>query len=272
MDVSKSRYDIHDLLQLMQRLRDRENGCPWDIEQDFQTIKPHTIEEAYEVADAIERGDMDDLKDELGDLLFQVVFHTQMAAEQSAFVFEDVVDHVTRKMIYRHPHVFGDTKAHTADDVKNRIWEEQKAKEKQEKQEETRKYYLDSVTLALPSLLLAQKIQKAARRAGFKYPNINAVLDKLDEELCELDEAVAKDDKAHMQEEYGDVLFVAALIGRHMDIDAEEALRKANLKFIGRFNALEDILAKKGLRLGQADIRQLETAWQEAKVAKTKAA
>lgn len=267
MDISKRKYDVSDLLQLMERLRNKENGCPWDIEQDFTTIKPHTIEEAYEVADAIERNDMNDLKDELGDLLFQVIFHAQMASEEGLFNFDDIVDHVTKKMIFRHPHVFGDKKhdGHSSDDVKNKIWEEQKAKEKLKKQGGDNQYVLDGITRALPSLLFAQKLQKSARKAGFKYPNINAVTDKLNEELQELDEALSGNDPKHIEEEYGDILFITALIGRHIDVNAEEALRLACLKFIDRFSAMEDIMKEDNLPLDKATADDFERSWVKAK-------
>lgn len=270
MDINKPRYDTEDLKALMRRLRNKENGCPWDIEQDFNTIKPHTIEEAYEVADAIERRDMNDLKDELGDLLFQVIFHAQMADEANLFTFDDIVDHVTKKMIFRHPHVFGELrgKNHTADDIKTTIWEEQKAKEKavRNKGDNDNHSIFDGVTMALPSLLLSQKLQNKARNTGFKYPDINAVFDKLAEELHELDDAIKQDDKAHIEEEYGDLLFIAALIGRHIDVNAEEALRKANLKFMARFQSVEKILQQeKNIPLQSASLDDYMQAWDEAK-------
>jgi len=183
------------------RLRSPDNGCPWDIEQTFETIKPHTIEEAYEVADAIERNNMNDLKDELGDLLFQVLFHTQMASEQSSFTIDDVIDHVTKKMIFRHPHVFTDNKAKDAKDVEENVWEQQKAKEKGDK---TDGNTLDGVTRALPALLFTNKIQKKTRKMGFSYPSIDHVFEKLDEEVGELKQAMFEN--TNIAEEYGDVL------------------------------------------------------------------
>lgn len=270
MDTNKPRYNAEDLKALMRRLRDKDNGCPWDIEQDFNTIKPHTIEEAYEVADAIERGNMDDLKDELGDLLFQVVFHAQMAEEESLFTFDDIIDHVTKKMIFRHPHVFGDLKnqGHSAEDIKTTVWEDQKDKEKaaKPKGDNDNHSIFDGVTMALPALSLAQKLQKRARKAGFKYPDLEAVLNKLNEELDELKDAVTQNDPSHIEEEYGDLLFIAALIGKHIDVNAEEALRKANLKFIARFKSVEKILqSEKNIPLGHASLDDYMQAWREAK-------
>lgn len=259
MDTQKDRYNFSDLIQLMERLRSAEDGCPWDVEQTFETIKPHTIEEAYEVADAIERGDMNDLKDELGDLLFQVIFHAQMAAEQNAFAMDDVIDHVTKKMIFRHPHVFEDATANTAEAVRDDIWEQQKAKEKGAKTDNG--HYLDDVTRALPSLLLANKIQKRVRKTGFKYPTIHAVFDKLDEEIKELKTAIQNDNKADIEEEYGDVLLVSALFGAHLNLNPEESLRKACLKFINRFNMVEDDVKD----LKTASVEDMTRAWIKAK-------
>ncbi len=258
MDAHKDKYNLSDLTQLMARLRSPDNGCPWDIEQTFQTIKPHTIEEAFEVADAIERNDMNDLKDELGDLLFQVIFHAQMAAEQNAFTIDDIIDHVTKKMIFRHPHVFGDDVAKTADDVKNDIWEQQKAKEKDNNKQE---HYLDDVTRALPSLLLANKIQERVRKIGFKYPTLHAVLDKLDEEIKELKSAVESGNQDDITEEFGDVLFVTALLGEHVNAPPEETLRAGCLKFIARFNKMEDLLKSNNNPLKDATIEDMTQAW-----------
>lgn len=246
----------------MAHLRDPAKGCPWDIVQDFSTIKPHTIEEAYEVADAIERGDMDDLKDELGDLLFQVIFHAQMATEQNSFTFDDVVDAVTKKMIFRHPHVFGDQTAKTAKDVKDKIWEQQKQKEKKTGRHKGG-HYLDDVAAALPALLQAAKIQKRAHRIGFKFPSMGAVFDKLDEELSELKSAInSNEGEERIVEEFGDVLFITAVMGRHCGVEnPEEALRQANLKFIKLFNHMEDALIQQGTSLERATIEDMTRAW-----------
>lgn len=274
MNSTKDAYQIADLLKLMERLRDRDNGCPWDIEQNFESIKPHTVEEAYEVADAIERGDMNDLKDELGDLLFQIVFHAQMANEMNLFSFDDIVDHVTKKMIFRHPHVFENDAPVTAEDVSNHIWDRQKDKEKAGKTallatngalSHAPEYVLNSLTMNLPSLLLANKIQKKVRKAGFAYSEMDEVFAKLDEEIAELREAIDKEDAHNIEEEYGDILFVAALIGQHIKIDAEQALRKANIKFIERFGRLEDDLSERGLSVQKADITQMLMAWRRIK-------
>lgn len=256
MNISKEKYDLNDLKQLMMRLRSPENGCPWDLEQTFKTIKPHTIEEAYEVADAIERDNMNDLKDELGDLLFQVIFHAQMASEKSIFTIDDIIDHVTKKMIFRHPHVFTDNKAVDAKDVEENVWEQQKSKEKGD---HIYKNTLDSVTRALPSLLLANKVQKKVKKMGFKYPTINDVFSKLDEEVGELRLAIA--DESNIAEEYGDVLLVSALIGTYLKLNPEEALRKATLKFIKRFNSVEDDLGD----LGEKTLNEIMDSWIKAK-------
>ena len=261
MDLNKKRYSINDLKDLMARLRDKDAGCPWDLEQDFQSIKPYTIEEAYEVADAIENGNMTDLKDELGDLLFQVIFHAQMASEQNEFNFDDVIDHVTKKMIFRHPHVFGGDNANDAHDVKDRVWEQQKAKERAAKSV-MNNYYLDTVTRALPSLLLANKIQKQVHKVGFEFPSIDDVYGKLNEEILELKEACANNDQAAIHDEMGDVLFCAALIAQTLGINSEESLRQANLKFIERFNGVEDILKADGRTLTEANLDEMMAAWQ----------
>jgi len=256
MDANKDKYDLDDLKQLMPRLRSPDDGCPWDVEQTFETIKPHTIEEAYEVADAIERNDMNDLKDELGDLLFQVLFHAQMASEQNVFSVDDVVDHVTKKMIFRHPHVFTDNKAENAKDVEENVWEQQKAKEKGDRQD---KNTLDSVTRALPSLLLANKIQKKAHKVGFRFPSLDEVFAKLDEEVAELQHAIGED--GNVAEEYGDVLLAATLLGTHLRLNPEEQLRMATLKFIARFNAVEDELGD----LHDKSLEEMMDSWSKAK-------
>lgn len=258
MDINKDKYGLNDLITLMERLRNPNNGCPWDIEQDFNSIKPHTIEEAYEVADAIERGDMRNLKDELGDLLFQVIFYAQMATEQNLFTMSDIIDHVTKKMIFRHPHVFGDNKASDADDVKDNIWEEQKAKEKSD---QTNKNTLDSITMALPSLLLANKIQKKVRKLGFEYSSITNVFEKLDEEVAELQQAINENNNDNIAEEYGDVLLVSTLLGTYLELNPEEELRRSSLKFIDRFNTLEDNLGD----LSTTPIEEMIRGWNEAK-------
>ena len=261
--MNKEFYDFKDLKTLMERLRNPDNGCPWDIEQTFETIKPHTIEEAYEVADAIERKDYDDLKDELGDLLFQVLFHARIAEEENRFTVDDVIHHVTAKMIFRHPHVFGDTKAETAADVEKIVWEEQKAKEKKVKKKGD--YYLDDVTRNLPSLLLANKIQKRIRKVGFQYLTLHAALDKLSEEIEELKEAYEAQDQDNTEEEFGDILFATALLGVEINANPEESLRKSCFKFFKRFNAVEAYLEKDGKNLNDATIEEMTKVWCQIK-------
>jgi len=263
---------IDQLLEIMARLR-APDGCPWDREQDFGTIAPYTIEEAYEVADAIARQDMADLKDELGDLLLQVVFHSQMAAEQQDFTFHDVARHIAEKMIRRHPHVFGDeTQAEDAEAVKD-IWEQQKSAERAAKQgaeaaNDAAKAasVLDGVALGLPALMRAQKLSKRAARTGFEWPDVGAVFDKLDEEAGELQEAIREGyPQEALEEELGDLLFVTVNIARHLDVDAETALRNANLKFERRFKVIEQQIAKKGKSINQASMGEMQAAWDEAK-------
>ncbi|MEL7312836.1 MAG: nucleoside triphosphate pyrophosphohydrolase [Pseudomonadota bacterium] len=247
---------IEKLLEIMARLRDPESGCPWDIEQSFETIAPYTIEEAYEVADAVARGDLSDLRDELGDLLLQVVFHARMAEEQSEFTFSDVVQSICEKMIRRHPHVFGDEQQRGDADLQLARWEDIKAAERATADKP--QSALAGVANALPALQRAQKLGKRAARVGFDWPNIQGVLNKVTEELDEL--AAAQSD-ATRQEEFGDLLFSVAQAGRHLGIDAEEALRAANRKFMGRFEHMEQVHSD----LNDLDLDALEAAWQAAK-------
>ncbi len=242
------------LLDLMVRLRE---GCPWDREQTFATIAPYTIEEAYEVADAIAREDLGDLREELGDLLFQVVFHARIAEEQGAFGFVEVAEAITRKMVARHPHVFGDATAHDA-----ARWEDMKAGERAAK---AKGGLLDDVPLALPALLRAAKLQKRAARIGFDWPDLLPVLDKLEEEIGELRaEIAAGSGKDRLADEFGDMLFVMANIGRHLGVEAETALRGANGKFERRFRHIEARLAEQG-RSGPQQLDFLDSLWNEAK-------
>ncbi len=257
------------LLALMERLRDPQNGCPWDIEQDFKTIAPYTIEEAYEVADAIERGDMQDFKDELGDLLFQVIFQTQIAKEKGLFTFEDVARHVTQKMIYRHPHVFGDEKAAGAKDVEGRIWEERKAGEAKKQALES---ILDDVPLGLPAVLRAQKLQKRAARVGFEWPETINVLDKLEEEIKELRESINQKDQKGIHEETGDLLFCVINFGRMLGVDCETSLRDINYKFERRFKGIEKDLKARNIDINDATLEQMEQLWQEQKLKERKSA
>lgn len=250
------------LLALMARLRDPRSGCPWDIEQTFATIAPYTIEEAYEVADAIQRGDLAGLREELGDLLFQVVFHSRMAEEQGSFDFADVAADLTTKMVARHPHVFGDAGARSAGE-QTQAWEALKAEERARKAHGRPQSLLDDVPLALPALTRAEKLTKRAARIGFDWPDPEAVLAKLAEELEEVAEARRSGTAADVAEEIGDLLFVIANLARKLSVDPEEALRQANLKFTRRFQYIEAQLTHKPEANG--DLEALEALWLEAK-------
>lgn len=263
-----SRIDA--LLAIMARLRDPDGGCPWDLEQDFSTIAPYTIEEAYEVADAIEQGDMAELRDELGDLLFQVAFHARMAQEQDAFAFGDVVRAICEKMIRRHPHVFGDEEQREAGALKGR-WEEIKAAERAEKQQKPASI-LDDVPLSLPALARAVKLQNRAARVGFDWPDTSLVIDKLNEEMLELSAEVAKGgDADRLEDEMGDLLFVYANLARHLKVDPEKALRRANAKFRRRFGRIEEKLAAQGRKPEDSNLEEMDALWDEAKAEERKA-
>ena len=250
---------IERLLYIMRRLRDPDTGCPWDIEQNFDTIAPYTIEEAYEVADAIARGDMADLKGELGDLLLQTVYHTAIGEEQGLFTFHSVADAISDKMVARHPHVFGDQSRDKTAAQQTIDWETIKAAERaQADQSRT----LDGVALGLPALTRAVKLQKRAARVGFDWPDVAQVLDKLHEEIGELTEAKSA---AHRHEEFGDLLFVMANLARHMGIDPEQALRDANGKFTRRFNAIEEKLHQDGRRPSQSNLAEMDALWDVVK-------
>jgi ATP diphosphatase len=261
----------------MAALRAPETGCPWDIEQNFKTIAPYTIEEAYEVADAIARDDLDDLRQELGDLLLQVVYHARMAEEQGEFSFADVVEAITTKMIRRHPHVFGDDEARGAGMAKG-MWEAIKSKEKAEKRnarlargltaEDHGSGFLDGVPVAFPALTRALKLQEKAARVGFDWGAAGPILDKIEEEIAELREAMAKSDKASIKDEFGDVLFALVNFGRHLKIDAEAALSGTNEKFRARFHHVESALTASGRSLDEASLEEMEELWQQAKRAK----
>ena len=255
--------DIADLIEVMARLRAPEVGCPWDIEQTFATIAPYTIEEAYEVADAIERGDLKDLKEELGDLLFQVVFHSRMAGELKVFAFDDVVDAVAEKLIRRHPHVFGDAGFRTAEE-QTLAWEEIKAEERAGK---AKTGVLDDVPAGLPALTRAVKLTKRAGRVGFDWPSTREVFDKLREELAELEVEIEAGDAAKTREELGDLLFVVANLARKLDVEPEDALRAANAKFIRRFHHIEARLAEDGRTPHQSDLAEMDRLWDEARAA-----
>ena len=254
--------DVRELIAVMARLRDPEGGCPWDREQDFATIAPYTIEEAYEVADAISRGDMADLRDELGDLLFQVVFHARMAEEAGEFAFADVVEGIVEKMIRRHPHVFADEEVADAE-AQTRAWEEHKARERRAKGQHHS--LLDGVTLGLPALSRAQKLQKRAARAGFDWPTIDGVLDKIAEELDEVRvEIDAREEKA-LQGEIGDLLFACVNLARQAGVDPETALRTSNEKFEHRFRYIEQTLHDTGKDIEQCSLEEMDELWDEAK-------
>jgi len=263
--------DIGRLIAIMAALRTPGTGCPWDLEQTFATIAPYTIEEAYEVADAIERGDLDDLRDELGDLLLQVVFHARMAEEQDAFRFGDVVQAICEKLIRRHPHVFGDEEARAAGEVKG-LWDRIKAQERQEKAARTGGVAtpasaLDGVPVALPALQRAQKLQDKASKVGFDWNDPYAVIRKINEETAEVAEAIAAGDRVHAAEEVGDLLFAAVNLARHLDADAEGALRATNAKFMRRFAAIEAALAAQGRCPKDATLAEMDALWDAAKAA-----
>ncbi|MEL7526213.1 MAG: nucleoside triphosphate pyrophosphohydrolase [Pseudomonadota bacterium] len=269
--------DIVRLIEIMAALRTPVTGCPWDLEQTFETIAPFTLEEAYEVADAIAKNDMLDLREELGDLLLQVVYHARMAEEEDHFDFGDVVEGVTKKMIRRHPHVFGDENGEKAEHVKG-IWERIKAEEKAEKLAERqahglaedRKQFLDEVPTAFPALQEADKLQRKASKVGFDWNDARLVLDKIREETHELDEELSRGapDKARIADELGDTLFALANLARHLDIDPEESLRRTNRKFRSRFAAIEDHADKTGTTLQAMTLEEMEAAWQAAKQSK----
>ena len=259
-----SQSKIERILNVMAALRHPETGCPWDLQQDFPSIAPYTLEEAYEVTDAIERGDMDDLKDELGDLLLQVVFHARMAEESDLFDFDDVVNAISDKMIRRHPHVFGDADADNPEAVRQ-SWEEIKAQEKAEKGKSEADSLMDDIPLALPGLSRAVKIQNRAARIQFDWPDIEPVFDKLQEEIGEVREAIKSGSADAMEDEIGDLLFVVANIARHLKIDPEKAVRRTNGKFISRFKHLEAQVAQSNKE--SLTLEELETFWQAAKKA-----
>ena len=259
--------DIADLIDIMARLRAPVGGCPWDIEQTFATIAPYTIEEAYEVADAIARKDMAALKDELGDLLFQSVYHARMAEEAGHFKFEDVVRAICAKMIRRHPHVFGD-EVISSTGQQNSRWEEHKAAERAEKKAASDKppSALDDIPASLPALKHAEKLQKRAARVGFDWPEAAQVLDKIDEEVAEIKQAMAaKAGPERIADEIGDLLFACVNLARKANIDPGMALRGTNLKFERRFRRIEDLLAASGKTATQASLEEMEALWQQAK-------
>ncbi len=272
----KPSSDIARLLEIMAALRTPETGCPWDLEQDFASIAPYTLEEAYEVVDAIERGDLADLRDELGDLLLQVVFHARMAEEQGAFAFPDVVEAITRKLIRRHPHVFGETGTLAPEQVRA-LWDEIKREEKAERRlareamglpSETREAgFLGGVPTALPALTRAQKLTAKAAKVGFDWPDPDQVIEKIHEELEEVKEASSTGNRDRIEDEIGDLLFSVTNLARHFGIDPETALRRTNAKFERRFGAIEQALEKQGRQLNDASLEEMEELWVEAKLA-----
>ena len=268
----KPSRDIARLIEIMAALRTPKTGCPWDLEQNFKTIAPYTIEEAYEVADAITRGDLDDLRDELGDLLLQVVFHARMAQEQGAFDFGAVVEAITSKLLRRHPHVFGGTPGLTPEQVKG-LWSRIKAEEKTERQARHRKAgtpvpesVLGDVSAGLPSLTRALKLQAKAGTVGFDWNDPKAVLDKIAEEAAEISSAIDGGNRDEAAEEVGDLLFAVVNLARHLDVDPDTALRAANAKFERRFASIERALAGQGKAPHQATLAEMDTLWNEAKV------
>jgi nucleoside triphosphate diphosphatase len=264
---SLPREPLARLLAVMAWLRDRQHGCPWDIDQTFKTIAPYTIEEAYEVADAIERDDMPALKEELGDLLLQVVYHAQMASEAKAFGFDDVAATIADKMVDRHPHVFGDLDIKTAD-AQTISWEARKAAERAAKRSAAEPAgTLDGVARALPALMRAEKLQKRAARVGFDWAATGPVIDKIEEELGELraELEAGKVDRDRLADELGDVLFAVANLARHCKVDPEAALRATNGKFEKRFRYIEKRLGEQGRKPTDAALEEMEVLWQEAK-------
>ncbi|WP_417623597.1 nucleoside triphosphate pyrophosphohydrolase [Paremcibacter congregatus] len=265
--MSESKATIDDLLNIMTQLRDPDSGCPWDIEQDFSSIAPYTIEEAYEVVEAIEHNDMPHLKEELGDLLLQVVFHARMAEEAKHFDFSDVVHSICAKMTRRHPHVFGDEQHRNARE-QTIAWEQQKAQERKAKDHSAS--VLDGVTPALPALTRAIKLQNRAARVGFDWPDTAQVLDKLNEEMAELSHELVEADKgndrtAEIEEEFGDMMFVYANLARHLNLDPEKALRAANHKFERRFRQVEILALAENTSLENLSLDDMDQLWNTVK-------
>lgn len=262
--MSDKSNEIDRLLEIMAALRDPENGCPWDIEQTFKTISAYTIEEAYEVADAIERMDMHDLKDELGDLLFQVVFHARMAEEQGDFNFADVTRAISEKLVRRHPHVFGDKVAGSHEEL-HRAWEQHK-KEERRASKHKQNSLLDGIASTMPALRWSSKLQKRAAHHGFDWDDVAPVFDKLQEEIAELKAEIDHDDNhARIADELGDILFACVNLSHHLDVNPEQALRDSNIKFISRFNVVEQLLREDDRLMDDCSVEELESYWQQAK-------
>ena len=259
--MSKLTEEINNLLQTFKKLRDPSQGCPWDKEQDFKSIASCSIEEAYEVADAIEREDFNDLKEELGDLFFQIIFHSEMAEERKLFNFEEVVKELNDKLIRRHPHVF-DKKQEMSASESLEIWEKEKKKEREKKNLIS---LMDDIPKNLPSLTRAKKIQKRAKSVGFDWQNENDVIRKIDEEIDELKRAKVSQKKEDISEEIGDLFFTLVNLSRHYNLEPEDIIRKANLKFESRFRKMEDEANKTKVNLEDLEINELETLWQKIK-------
>jgi nucleoside triphosphate diphosphatase len=260
----KPSRDIVRLIEIMAALRAPGTGCPWDLEQNFESIAPYTIEEAYEVADAVTRGDFDDLRDELGDLLLQVVFHARMAQEQGAFDFGDVVQAITEKLVRRHPHVFGDEKHLTPEAVKGR-WEEIKVEERAARGKEEPNGALAGIPAGLPALARALKLQQKAGKVGFDWNDPQAVLAKIREETEEISAEIASGNRDEVKAEIGDLMFALVNLARHLDVDPEAALRGTNVKFDRRFAAIEKALAARGKSPAEATLAEMDALWDEAK-------
>ena len=262
-DAATTHDGIQSLLDIMRQLRDPDSGCPWDLKQNFHTIVPYTIEEAYELAEAIVNEDFAQIRDELGDVLFQVVFYAQMASEQALFTFEDVVDGIAEKLLRRHPHVFAVTGGQrvSESEVKRR-WEQIKVEERQQKNQ---RGTLDDVPMALPALSRSQKLQKRAASVGFDWSELDAVRGKVDEELGELAEAVSEGDSAAIESEVGDIFLAMVNLARHLGVDAEAALRHANRRFEDRFSLMETEAERDGSQLCEESLERLEERWQAAK-------
>lgn len=260
--VHDPRGGVPRLVAIMARLRDPDSGCAWDIAQDFASIAPYTIEEAYEVADAIEQENWPELRGELGDLLLQVVFHARIAQDQGLFDLNDVAGAIADKMVARHPHVFGDESPDKTADQQTRDWETLKARERAENEKSGT---LDGVALGLPALLRAVKLQKRAARVGFDWPETSHVIDKIQEEAQELHEAAEGRDPDQIEDEFGDLMFVMANLARHMNICPETALRRANAKFTRRFERIEALLQEAGKTPSDSDLAEMDTLWNRAK-------
>ncbi len=257
--------EIKRLLEIMARLRDPQEGCPWDREQTYASIVPHTIEEAYEVADSIAREDYEELRDELGDLLLQVIFYSQIATEEGRFNFDDVVRAINEKLVRRHPHVFSDT-SYTSEAERSEAWERQKAQERDQKKTDQSTGRLAGVAMALPALTRAVKLQKRAARAGFDWKEVGPVFEKIQEELqeiqVEIDEGAAR---ARLEDEMGDILFAVSNLARHLELEPEAALRSTNRKFERRFAHMERALESDGRAMEDCSLDELELLWQQAK-------